>query len=119
MGHRSRRVRRIPSVIVNAVDVPICPPGWRMLRSRPVLQPPGVATSLRRSASMPRSSFVARSFGLFVFLLVAVVPHLDAQGAARTLAQGKPTVEQFLSPASPLEVTAARKSDRVAWMTYD
>jgi dipeptidyl aminopeptidase/acylaminoacyl peptidase len=68
---------------------------------------------------MPRSSFVARSFGFFVVPLVALVPHLDAQGAPRTLAQGKPTIEQFLSPASPLEVTAARKSDRVAWMTYD
>jgi dipeptidyl-peptidase-4 len=34
-------------------------------------------------------------------------------------AQAKPTVEQFLSPASPLEMTSARKADRVAWMTYD
>ena len=24
-----------------------------------------------------------------------------------------------MSPASPLEVTSARKADRVAWMTYD
>ncbi len=34
-------------------------------------------------------------------------------------AQQKPTMEQFLSPASPLELTAAHKADRVAWMTYD
>ncbi len=34
-------------------------------------------------------------------------------------AQSKPTIEQFLSPASPLEVTAARKTDRVAWMAYE
>ena len=34
-------------------------------------------------------------------------------------AQQKATVEQFLNPASPLEVTAARKADRVAWMAYD
>ena len=33
--------------------------------------------------------------------------------------QGKPTIEQFLSPASPLEITSARKADRIAWMTYD
>jgi dipeptidyl-peptidase 4 len=39
--------------------------------------------------------------------------------AQSMVAQGKPTVEQFLSPASPLEVTSARKADRVAWMTYD
>ena len=35
------------------------------------------------------------------------------------VAQSKPTIEQYLSPASPLEMTAARKADRVAWMTYD
>jgi hypothetical protein len=34
-------------------------------------------------------------------------------------AQTKPTIEQYLSPASPLEITSARKADRVAWMTYD
>ncbi len=31
----------------------------------------------------------------------------------------KPTVAQFLSPASPLMVTSAAKADRIAWMTYD
>ena len=34
-------------------------------------------------------------------------------------AQPKPTIAQFLSPASPLEITAARKADRIAWMAYD
>ncbi|MGH7594044.1 MAG: S9 family peptidase, partial [Gemmatimonadales bacterium] len=34
-------------------------------------------------------------------------------------AQVRPTIEQFLSPASPLEVHAARHADRIAWMTYD
>ena len=34
-------------------------------------------------------------------------------------AQPKATVEQFLSPASPLMLASARKADRVAWMTYD
>jgi dipeptidyl-peptidase 4 len=34
-------------------------------------------------------------------------------------AQPKPTVAQFLSPASPLELTSARKADRVAWTVYD
>jgi len=65
------------------------------------------------------SSFVARRFAWFVAPLVVSAPQMHAQGASRTVAQGKPTVEQFLSPASPLEVTAARKADRVAWMTYD
>jgi dipeptidyl aminopeptidase/acylaminoacyl peptidase len=29
------------------------------------------------------------------------------------------TIAQFLSPASPLEVSAAKKADRVAWVTYE
>ena len=39
--------------------------------------------------------------------------------AAALHAQAKPTVAEFLSPASPLEVTSARTADRVAWMAYD
>lgn len=34
-------------------------------------------------------------------------------------AQSKPTIEQFLSPASPLELTAAKKADRIAWVSYE
>ena len=34
-------------------------------------------------------------------------------------AQSKPTVAQFLSPASPLTLVSAHKVDRVAWMAYD
>jgi dipeptidyl aminopeptidase/acylaminoacyl peptidase len=33
--------------------------------------------------------------------------------------QSKPTVEQFFSPASPLELAVAKKADRVAWTVYD
>src|SRR5581483_11001476 len=29
------------------------------------------------------------------------------------------TIDQFLSPPSPLEVSAAKKADRVAWVTYE
>src|SRR5690348_16196455 len=29
------------------------------------------------------------------------------------------TIDQFLSPASPLEVSAAKKADRIAWVTYE
>ena len=39
--------------------------------------------------------------------------------ARQGTAQSKPTVEQFMSPASPLELVSARKADRVAWMTYE
>ncbi len=34
-------------------------------------------------------------------------------------AQRAPTVEQFMSPPSPLEMGAARKADRLAWVTYE
>jgi len=34
-------------------------------------------------------------------------------------AQSKPTIAQFLSPASPLELNAARKADRIAWVSYE
>jgi len=60
---------------------------------------------------------VARRFvRLAVPALVVAAPSLSAQSM---VAQAKPTIEQFLSPASPLEVTSARRADRVAWMTYD
>ena len=31
----------------------------------------------------------------------------------------KPTMNEFFSVASPLEITTAKKADRIAWMTYD
>jgi len=34
-------------------------------------------------------------------------------------AQSKPTVAQFLSPSSPLELARAARSDRVAWVAYE
>ena len=34
-------------------------------------------------------------------------------------AQTKPTVAQFLGPASPLALASARSADRVAWVTYE
>ncbi len=34
-------------------------------------------------------------------------------------AQSKPTIAQFLSPASPLDLSSARDVDRIAWMAYE
>ncbi len=39
--------------------------------------------------------------------------------APRLSAQSTATIAQFLSPASPLEITSARKADRVAWVAYE
>jgi dipeptidyl-peptidase 4 len=38
---------------------------------------------------------------------------------AGSRAQSRPSVEQFMSPSSPLEMVSARKADRVAWISYD
>jgi len=46
-------------------------------------------------------------------LALAVAPYQPA------FAQTKPTVAQFLGPASPLEISSAKKTDRVAWVTYE
>ncbi len=51
-------------------------------------------------------------FLLVVAAGLAPVASLGAQ--ARTY-----TIGQFLSPASPLEVTAARKADKLAWVSYE
>jgi len=60
---------------------------------------------------MSRSPFAVRQLVYAAASVVALAPS--------ALAQGKPTIEQYLSPASPLEVTSAAKADRIAWMVYD
>ena len=67
---------------------------------------------------MIRSPSVSLRFVCVAGSLLGAAPRLVAQAPARTVAR-VPTIEQYLSPASPLEVTSARKADRVAWMTYD
>ncbi|MBC7895329.1 MAG: S9 family peptidase [Cytophagaceae bacterium] len=55
---------------------------------------------------------MARSLALAGALIVLAAPLTGR-------AQGKPTVEQFMSPSSPLELTSAKKADRVAWIAYE
>src|SRR5262245_61220468 len=62
---------------------------------------------------MRRSGFLAAS-SLTLFLLGLAAPR-----AMMPPAQAGPTVKQFLSPASPLEVVAARTADRLAWIAYE
>src|SRR4051812_306296 len=61
-------------------------------------------------------------------LALIAAPTLSAQTSLvqkspSTLAPSKVattyTIDQFLSPASPLEVSAARKADKLAWVTYE
>ncbi len=73
-----------------------------------------------------RSTFTA------VLLCAAAVPlvaQAQAQAQARAAvtpsaaptkaAAAQYTIDQFLSPASPLEVSAAKKADKLAWVTYE
>jgi len=58
-----------------------------------------------------------RRFALVIVAAISltVIAHT---GAAPQAANG-PTIDQFLGAASPLEVVAAARADRVAWMAYD
>jgi len=44
--------------------------------------------------------------------LCALCPALAASAAA----QGKPTIDQFMSPGFPSDLVSARKADRIAWL---
>jgi dipeptidyl aminopeptidase/acylaminoacyl peptidase len=50
-----------------------------------------------------------------VLVLIAVL----AACAASTSAQRRLTVDQFLAPGYPFELIAARKVDRIAWLSYE
>ncbi|MFN8583132.1 MAG: prolyl oligopeptidase family serine peptidase [Gemmatimonadaceae bacterium] len=49
-------------------------------------------------------------------LVTPLLGVLISQGVG---AQAKPTIAQFMGPASPLELVSARRVDRVAWITYE
>ena len=51
-------------------------------------------------------------------VLVGLGAALLASMPVATAPPTTPTFQQFLSPASPQEVVAARKADRVAWVDY-
>ncbi|MDB4891365.1 MAG: WD40-like beta Propeller containing protein, partial [Gemmatimonadetes bacterium] len=51
---------------------------------------------------------------LAALALLGVSAPLSAQARQTTY-----SIDQFLAPASPLEVSAARKTDRVAWVSYE
>jgi dipeptidyl aminopeptidase/acylaminoacyl peptidase len=63
-----------------------------------------------RNAAAAAAAAAAASVTLLALVLV---PPREAG------AQGKPTVEQFMSPASPLDLVSAKKADRLAWMVYE
>lgn len=61
---------------------------------------------------MTRSTVAAA----FALLAAGTSPRLAAQSVGTTAV---PTIEPWMSPASPLTLVSARKADRVAFMVYD
>ena len=51
--------------------------------------------------------------------LGAALAMLATALAPQLFAQAKPTIAQFLSPASPTDLVAAKTADRIAWISYD
>ena len=52
------------------------------------------------------------------FSVIAIAEAVLVSGSLLAAQPEAPTYQQFLSPASPQEVVAARKVDRVAWVDY-
>jgi dienelactone hydrolase len=52
-------------------------------------------------------------------MLVAIGLTFSAHPAAGPQSANGPTIDQFLGAASPLEVAAAARAERVAWVSYD
>ena len=59
---------------------------------------------------MPRTVQPYRTLGLASLFLATALP---------AAAQTKATIEQWMSPASPIELISAKKADRVAFAVYD
>ncbi|MCA0376731.1 MAG: prolyl oligopeptidase family serine peptidase [Gemmatimonadetes bacterium] len=63
-----------------------------------------------------------RATGLAALALSSSLATLTAPSQAQAPAGGPnavPSIAPFMSPASPLMLTSARKADRLAWMAYD
>jgi dipeptidyl-peptidase-4 len=54
--------------------------------------------------------------GTLILVVVAGVIALTPRVGARAAA---PSIKQFLSPASPIQIAAATKTDRIAWIAYE
>jgi dipeptidyl aminopeptidase/acylaminoacyl peptidase len=68
---------------------------------------------------MPFARLHARSLRGAFTVVALVSPAFASLALAQSSGSGKATIEQFMSPASPLTLASARKADRIAWMVYD
>ena len=62
-----------------------------------------------------RESIRSASVALVLLSLAAAAPRAGAPAASRH----QPTFEQFTSPPYPVELVAAKKADRIAWIAND
>jgi dipeptidyl aminopeptidase/acylaminoacyl peptidase len=60
-----------------------------------------------------------RTSAVIAVAMVSIVTAAPHAGAPQPAARHQPTFEQFTSPAYPVELTAAKKSDRIAWIAND
>ena len=67
-----------------------------------------------------RAALFSTAFALIAFApgSVSRAASPAAIGAGSTI-DGRPTIEQFLSPAYPQDLVSAKKADRVAWWAYE
>ena len=68
---------------------------------------------------MTFASSHARTLRRVLTLGALASPALAWPLLARAQGAGTATLEQFMSPASPLTLASAEKADRIAWMVYD
>lgn len=69
---------------------------------------------------MNRSKQLLAATALTLLLAVSLLsPATSEVAAAQASGQGPYTIEQILAPAYPVELTAARKAERIAWISYE
>jgi dipeptidyl-peptidase-4 len=68
---------------------------------------------------MLRAPFSPRFVLAALFAAVPLAAQTAAIPASVPAGDAAPSIERFLSPASPLSLVAAKKADRLAWMAYE
>ena len=56
--------------------------------------------------------------GMFITILVIALTSTHASGWQAS-GEGPYTIQQILDPAYPVEVTAAKAAERIAWISYE
>jgi len=77
-----------------------------------------LSVALLSLAALPAAGQV-RSAGTPAAAGPTASPAALKRAPAAKAAAGGYTIDQFLSPSSPLEVSAAKKTDKVAWVSYE